>query len=41
MLTIGHVAQWLEYVATNYSVGGSNPSLPNFFFGKNKNKRDS
>lgn len=25
---IGHVAQGIEYVATNYSVGGSNPSLP-------------
>ncbi len=26
---IEHVAQWLEHVATNYGVGGSNPSLLN------------
>jgi hypothetical protein len=24
----GHVAQWIEHVATNYGVGGSTPSLP-------------
>lgn len=27
MLYNGHVTQWPEYVATNYGVGGSNPSL--------------
>ena len=27
----GRVAQGLEHVATNYGVGGSNPSLPTFF----------
>ncbi len=26
----GYVAQGLEHVATNYGVGGSNPSLPKF-----------
>ena len=26
----GRVAQGLEHMATNYGVGGSNPSLPNF-----------
>ena len=24
----GMYLSWIEYVATNYSVGGSNPSLP-------------
>ena len=28
---LGRVAQGLEHVATNYGVGGSNPSLPELF----------
>ena len=27
----GMYLSWIEYVATNYSVGGSNPSLPEYW----------